>query len=67
MSAVARGAGSHGFLGGNRLQLLSSGGEYFPALIAAIDAAVHEVHLESYIFADDTTGRLVAAALASAA
>jgi len=55
------------FIAGNRLQLLESGGEYFPALIAAIDAALHEVHLETYIFADDTTGRLVAAALALAA
>lgn len=55
------------FVAGNRLQLLKSGGEYFPALIAAIDAALHEVHLETYIFADDTTGRRVAAALARAA
>jgi cardiolipin synthase len=55
------------FLAGNRLQLLQSGAEYFPALIAAIDAARHEVHLESYIFADDSTGRRVAAALACAA
>jgi cardiolipin synthase len=51
---------------GNRLRLLHSGVEYFPALIAAIEAAVYEVHLEAYIFADDTTGRRVAAALARA-
>jgi cardiolipin synthase len=57
----------HGFVAGNRLTLLQSGGEYFPALIAAIDAAAHEVHLETYIFSDDATGRLVAAALARAA
>ena len=57
----------HGFVAGNRLSLLKSGTEYFPALIAAIDAARHEVHLETYIFADDSTGRRVAAALASAA
>jgi cardiolipin synthase len=56
-----------GLVSGNRLQLLESGGEYFPALIVAIDAAAHEVHLETYIFADDATGRLVAAALARAA
>lgn len=55
------------FLPGNRLRLLESGGEYFPALMAAIDSARHEVHLEAYIFADDTTGRQVAAALANAA
>ena len=58
---------SNAFLAGNRLQLLHSGGEYFPALIAAIDSACHEVHLETYIFADDRTGRLVADALAGAA
>ena len=67
MSADFRAAGVHGFVAGNRLSLLESGGEYFPALIAAIDAALHEVHLETYIFADDTTGRRVAAALTRAA
>ncbi len=56
-----------GLVAGNKLQLLRSGGEYFPALIAAIDAAAHEVHLEAYIFADDSTGRRVAAALTRAA
>lgn len=61
------GSPSPAFLAGNRLRLLESGGEYFPALMAAIDAARHEVHLEAYIFADDTTGRQVAAALGAAA
>ena len=67
MSADFRDIAASGFLPGNRLQLLASGGEYFPALIAAIDAAVCEVHLETYIFADDAIGRRVAATLASAA
>jgi cardiolipin synthase len=67
MSAVRVDTALHNFLPGNRLQLLNSGGEYFPALIAAIDAARYEVHLEAYIFADDTTGRRVAAALTRAA
>ncbi|MCM2308904.1 MAG: cardiolipin synthase ClsB [Sulfuritalea sp.] len=62
-----RDAAAQRFLPGNRLSLLSSGSEYFPALIAAIGAAVHEVHLETYIFADDATGRRVAAALGAAA
>ncbi len=57
----------HGLVAGNRLSLLESGTEYFPVLLAEIGAARHEVHLETYIFADDTTGRRVAAALASAA
>lgn len=55
------------FLPGNRLTLLNSGAEYFPALIAAIEGACHEIHLESYIFEDDCTGRAVADALAQAA
>ncbi len=38
-----------------------------PALIKAINEARHLVHLESYIFEDDGTGRTVAAAMASAA
>lgn len=55
------------FSTGNQLQLLATGTEYFPALLAAIDGAAHEIHLETYIFADDETGRIVAAALARAA
>lgn len=55
------------FLPGNRLTLLNSGAEYFPALIAAIDEARHEVHLESYIFENDSTGQAVAGALMAAA
>jgi len=55
------------FLPGNRLALLNSGAEYFPALISAIQGARQEVHLESYIFEDDDTGRAVADALGQAA
>jgi cardiolipin synthase len=55
------------FVPGNQVELLESGREYFPALIAAIAAATAEIHLESYIFAADETGRSVAAALAAAA
>lgn len=55
------------FLRGNRLTLLNSGAEFFPALLAAIDTAQREVHLESYIFAADRTGLAVAEALMAAA
>jgi len=55
------------FLGGNKLQLLMNGGAYFPALQHAFDAAQSEIYLETYIFADDDTGRHVAAALGRAA
>lgn len=55
------------YTGGNRLALLRNGGQYFPALVAAIDAARTEVFLETYIFADDRTGNAVADALVRAA
>jgi cardiolipin synthase len=52
---------------GNRITLLRSGAEFFPAIVAAIDAAVEEVRLETYIYVDDAIGRGVADALARAA
>lgn len=55
------------FLPGNRLTLLNSGAEFFPALLTAINQASQEVHLESYIFEADRTGLEVAGALISAA
>lgn len=55
------------FLPGNRLDLLENGAEYFPALLAAIETASSEIHLETYIFAADDTGQRVVAALAAAA
>ena len=55
------------FLDGNRIELLRNGAQFFPALCAAIDSARHEVHLETYIFADDAVGESVVQALARAA
>lgn len=52
---------------GNRLTLLCNGEQYFPALVDAFDAARYEIFLETYIYADDETGSLVADALARAA
>lgn len=54
------------FLPGNRIDLLTSGTEYFPALLAAIDSAAVEVHIETYIFENDATGSQVADALVQA-
>jgi cardiolipin synthase len=67
MKALQSRAASADFSAGNQLQLLESGTEYFPALVAAINDAREEVHLETYIFADDEAGRAVADALAAAA
>ena len=55
------------YLPGNRVTLLNSGDEFFPALLAAIDGAEREVHLETYIFEADETGQAVASALCRAA
>jgi len=52
---------------GNELVLLKGGATYFPALVAALDAAEREIWLETYIFADDPAGRAVADALVRAA
>lgn len=59
---------SSGFqVGPDRLTLLKNGTDFFPSLCADIDAAQHSVHLETYIFAADETGRLVSSALQHAA
>ncbi|MBK8740979.1 MAG: cardiolipin synthase ClsB [Betaproteobacteria bacterium] len=55
-----------GYRPGNCVTLLRCGAEYFPALEAAIDAAASDVYLETYIFADDASGRRIAAALVRA-
>ncbi len=52
---------------GNCITLLTNGAEFFPALLREIDAARSDVHFETYIFADDATGRRIADALARAA
>ncbi len=54
-------------IGADRLTLLQNGAEYFPQLVAAIDAAQRSVNLETYIFAADDTGRMVSQALQRAA
>ena len=55
------------FLPGNRLTLLHSGADYFPALLEAIEGARREIFLESYIFADDGIGHAISNALCRAA
>ena len=53
--------------GGNRIDLLRNGEQYFPALEREIDAATSEIHLETYIFEADATGERIAQALMRAA
>jgi cardiolipin synthase len=54
-------------LRGNRVTLLDSGTEYFPAIEAAIDAARRDVAVETYIYVADAVGERIAAALERAA
>jgi cardiolipin synthase A/B len=51
----------------NQITLLQNGEAYFPAIEAALDRAVHEIYLETYIFENDTTGRRIAEVLRRAA
>ena len=51
----------------NKLRLLPCGAEFFPALINAIDSAKSELFLETYLFSNDLTGKMVESALCRAA
>ena len=51
----------------HHVQLLQGGQELFPALVHAVDRAVHEVRMETYIFNADPAGELILAALERAA
>ena len=44
----------------NQVTLLQNGEAYFPAIEAALDRAMHEIYLETYIFENDNTGRRIA-------
>jgi cardiolipin synthase len=49
---------------GNRTRLLIDGPSTYAAMLAAVEAARHHIHIETYIFADDEVGRRFAEALA---
>ncbi len=51
----------------NQITLLQNGEIYFQAIEAALDRAVNDIYLESYIFENDNTGRRIAEALKRAA
>jgi len=55
------------FLSGNEAALLRGGDELFPAMVRAIEQALHEVWLATYIFHDDPASEAVAKALIAAA
>ena len=51
----------------NRVQLIRGGSEYFSLLLELIDKAQQSIHLQTYIFEEDETGKQVATALIKAA
>ena len=55
------------FVDDNQIQLLRSGAEYFPALLAAIENSTREIYLQSYIYKEDVTGVQIGDALKNAA
>ncbi len=55
------------FTDGNSVSLLKNGDEYFPTLARAMQDARSSIYVETYIFADDASGRLIADALIDAA
>ena len=54
------------FEAGNDVDVLTNGDEAYPAMIAAIDAAVRSIALSTYIFNNDKAGRLFLDALTRA-
>ena len=55
------------FLDGNHIQLLRGGEAYFPALIIAIETAITNIYLQTYIYEVDKAGISVGNALKQAA
>jgi cardiolipin synthase A/B len=51
----------------NQVKLIRGGAEYFDTMLEMINAAEESIHLQTYIYDDDETGRLVADALKAAA
>jgi len=51
----------------NKIQLIRGGREYFELLLHIINMATESIHLQTYIYDDDETGRQVADALKAAA
>jgi cardiolipin synthase A/B len=51
----------------NKVQLIRGGHKYFELLIEIINSATHSIHLQTYIYDDDTTGTAVGNALMNAA
>jgi cardiolipin synthase len=51
----------------NKVRLIRGGKEYFELIVSLIGKATESIHLQTYIYEDDETGRMVADALKAAA
>jgi cardiolipin synthase len=60
-------ATDHAAVDGNRVLLLENGDAAFPAMLEAIRGAQSSIHLETFIFSDDTIGKEFVEALAERA
>jgi cardiolipin synthase len=57
----------HHILGADKLELTRSGNDYFDRVIAIINRSTQTLHLQTYIFIDDSTGKTVIEAMVNAA
>ena len=58
---------SAGYSADNRIEFIHGGREYFRQLLKMIDEAKETIHLQTYIYVNDVTGKQVADALKQAA
>jgi cardiolipin synthase len=56
-----------GYTHHNKVRLVHGGSDYFTTLVQMIDQAQSLIHLQTYIYEDDETGRMVSEALIRAA
>ena len=66
LAAVGRKASGMELTSGNRVDLFEGGDEAYPAMLAAIEEARHNIVLEAYIFRGDHVGLKLADALIAA-
>ena len=60
LTEYIRQAGSSPLTASNEVQLLINGEEKFPELLKALEQATSHIHIEYYIYENDTTGNAVA-------
>lgn len=49
--------------GGNQIKIYTSGNDMIQGLLEAVEAAKHHIHMEFYVFEDDSVGQMVRNAL----